>query len=63
MNKMIFRRTTKQEIPSMNDHFHTILKTTGHGKHKKRPGKGHGKSLNFKRSKEQKRTNLAGKLQ
>ena len=53
----IFPKTTKQEIHRMNDCFHIILKKKklsflGYGKHQKSPGKGHGKSWNFIRSKE-----------
>ena len=56
MTKNYFPENNKQEIPRTNDRFHIILKINlsflSHGKHQKRPGKGHGKSWNFIRSKE-----------
>ena len=54
--KRIFPRTTKQEIPETNDglshYFENNLSFLGRGKHQKSPGKGHGRSWNFIRSKE-----------
>ena len=52
---IIFPRTTKQEMPRTNDHFLHYFENNfsilGHGKHQKSPGKGHGKSWNFIKSK------------